>query len=293
MSLLEKPVACDCPAAFVLSILDTLPGSIRMAACTKSGRTDLADPMIAEPRPHDVRFHGYDLLELAEDARAWASAWPRYAVVDNARIYLPASARFESAADLNATVAAAAGQQSGATLREKLLALGIPSAGPPASLPDALAGFVQIWDGLQLNAETPVDELLDAATRFNGPNRLARDVLASRADLHELAVELLSDANPAPRKGGRYLVEEFQLTGEDIVAPIRSRLGPLNGNQTGEMYAICALLRKMGAAALFALPDLQAAAVRVEKTDYYAHKDLTELIAHLKELSSNQSKSPS
>jgi hypothetical protein len=59
------------------------------------------------------------------------------------------------------------------------------------------------------------------------------------------------------------------------------------------MYAICALLRKMGAAALFALPDLQAAAVRVEKTDYYAHKDLTELIAHLKELSSNQSKSPS
>src|SRR3989442_14895747 len=108
MPLLQKPVDCDCLAEFVLNILDNLPGSVRMAACTKCGRSDLADPVVTEDRPYDVQLHGYNLFDLSEEAREWASAWPRYAVVNQTRIYLPATARFESTAERNAALKAAA-----------------------------------------------------------------------------------------------------------------------------------------------------------------------------------------
>jgi hypothetical protein len=281
MPLMEKLVVCNCPAEFVLSILGPLPGNTEMAACMKCGRSDLGDAMVSEDHPHDVQFLGYRRYDLSVEARAWASAWPRYSVVDDTRIYLPAMVRFQTVAELHAAVAAAAAQQTGTALREKLLALGIPSSGPPASLPEQLAGFVEIWNGLQLNDQTPVDQLLDAATRFNGPNRLAADVLARRTDLQQLAVLLLWDPDEQRRYSGRYLVKQFGLTGVDIVVPLRCRLGELDDNKTGEMSRICVLLREMGAAALSVLPDLEAAAIRVKDTDYYTHKDLTELIERM------------
>src|SRR6185437_9472455 len=145
MPLSPKPVSCDCPAEFVLVVLDTLPGGVQMAACAKCGRSDLADPIATEDRPHDVQFHGFSFVELSPEARDWASAWPRYSVVAERRVYLSAAVRFETVAERDAAIAAAAAQQTSATLRETLLALGIPSTPPPASLPEALAGFVQIW----------------------------------------------------------------------------------------------------------------------------------------------------
>lgn len=117
---------------------------------------------------------------------------------------------------------------------DKLTALGIPSCEPPASLPEALAGFVEIWNGLQLNDETPTDELLDAATRFNGPNRLAEEVLARRRDLRELALRLMQDFSLKRRPYGHYLVKAFGLTGKDVLEPIRSLLGSLDDNKSGE-----------------------------------------------------------
>ena len=277
--MLAKPVNCDCPAEFVFGILDTLPGSVEMAGCTKCGRTDLADPVVTEDQPHDVQFHGYRLLDLSDDARAWASAWARFVRLEQTRVYLPADARFQSVAERDAAVAAALQQQGGVPLREKLIALGVPAGPPPASLPEALHGFVEMWNGLQLNDATPIDELLDAATRFNGPNRLAADVLARRPDLKQLAALLLWDPDETRRKGGRYLVQEFCLAGDEVVVPLRCRLGELNDNQTGEMSSIFRLLTKMDAAARSAHPDVEAAAERVKDTDYYAHKEAIELIA--------------
>ena len=265
----------------MLEVLDTLPGNIRMRACMQCGRADLADSIVTEDTPHDVQFHGYYFCEISEEAKAWASVWPRYKVVQEKRVYLSAAARFESDASLNAAIAAAAEQQRDATLRDTLLALGVPQNEPPASLPESLAGFVEIWNGLKLDDDTPVDEVLDAATRFNGPKRLAAEVLARRTDLADLTTIMLFDPDEQRRKWGRYLVEKFGLCSPAMLEAIRLWLGLLNDNQTGEMYAICALLRHMGAAALSTLPDIEAAALRAKDRDYYMHKDLTELIAHL------------
>ena len=283
MPLSPKPVSCACPAEFTLAVLDTLPGGVQMAACTRCGRSDLADPVATEDRPHDVQFHGFRFFELSPEARDWASAWPRYAVVGERRIYLSAAIRFETVAGRDAAIAEAAAQQASATFRETLLALGIPSTPPPASLPESLAGFVQIWDGLKLNGETPVEELLDDATRFNGPSRLAADVLARRTDLPELAVRLLHAPDETRRGYGRYLVQRFALTGSDILASIRERLAELDDNQTGELYDTVALLRRMGRPAAQLLPDLEAAADRVKNRDYYVHQDLTKLIQHCRD----------
>ena len=266
----------------MLTVLDTLPGNIRLFACMQCGRTDLAESIVTEDTPHDVQFHGYALCELAEDARAWASAWPRYKVVQEKRVYLSAAARFESDAALDAALAAAAEAQREATLSETLRALGIPKSSPPASLPETLAGFVETWNGLQLGDDTPVEQVLDAATRFNGPHRLAAEVLARRTDLADLATIMLFDPDEQRRKWGRYLVEQFGLCSPVMLEAIRLWLGLLNDNQTGEMHAICTLLRHMGAAALPILPDIEAAALRAQDRDYYMHKDLAELSASLK-----------
>jgi hypothetical protein len=280
-ALPQKAVQCECPEEFVLKTLQPLPGYAEMSACGKCGRADLANALVSEPRPYDTHFHGYSFFDISEAARAWASAWPRYVEVNYVWVYLPAASRFESAAELNAAVASAAERQSGLAFREILLAAGIPSSGPPASLPKELNGFTEIWNGLRLNDETPAAELLDAATRFNGPHRLAKDVLTRRTDLQELAVTLLSDAVEKRRDGARYLVKTFRLTGADIVGAIRGRLRKLGMKETTELYGISELFREMGEEARSAVPDLEAAARRV-KDDYYTHKYVIESIEALK-----------
>src|SRR5882724_3982884 len=140
MPLPQKPVDCECPDEFVLDILDYLPGSVRMAACTRCGRSDLASPIITEDRPHDVQFFGYHLLELSPEVRMWASAWPRFVVVNEKRVYLPAGARFESMDQRDAAIAGASAEQAGRTLRQKLIALGVPRFEPPESVPEPLYG---------------------------------------------------------------------------------------------------------------------------------------------------------
>ncbi len=140
-----------------------------------------------------------------------------------------------------------------------------------------------MWNGLRLNDKTPLDELLDAAMRFNGPNELAKDVLKRRTDKHKLAVRLLSDTADKRREGGRYLVDTFHLRGKDILARISHRLREIDRKENAELDDICDVLRKMGRAAVGAVPDLEVAAERV-KDDYYAHKDVVELIECLKNL---------
>ena len=262
-----------------MAILDTLPGSVEMAACMRCGRTVLAFPIVTEDRPHDVQFHGYCQILLVNDARAWASAWPRFAILNDARVYLSASARFASLAELENALTGAAAAQECKTLREILLELGIPASGPPVSLPDQLDGFLEIWSGLQFDDATPLEELLEAATRFNGPHRLAREVLARRKDLQQQAMLLLWNQDDDKRRLGRYLVEEFRLVGDDILLPLQIRLGELDDNQTGELQQICSLLGRMPATATAPLiPDIEATAARVKDRDYYAHKDLTALL---------------
>jgi hypothetical protein len=123
---------------------------------------------------------------------------------------------------------------------------------PPASLPEDLYGFREIWHGLQLSDDTPVEELLDAATRFNGPNQLAAEILARRPDLEQWATAMISNFDEQMRKWGRYLAKKFNLGNGQVLASIRSRLSELPDDKTGEMSDISRLLGSLGPAALAA-----------------------------------------
>ncbi len=282
MAFSPRPVTCDCPDAFLATVLDTLPGNIRMMACMRCGKSELADAIVTEDRPHDVQHHGFEIVELAPDARAWAAAWPRFVEQDNRRIYLAAKDRFECEADLASAIALASERQYGADLRETLLSLGTPPDHPPASFPEDLSGFREMWHGLQLNDDTPIEELLDAATRWNGPHRLAADILARRPDLEVWACAMISNFDEQNRRQGRYLAKEFHLSGAPVLEAIRSRLSDIQDESTGEISEIGRLLQSFGPAAKSLTPDIAAAAERIKNKDYYAHKDLTELLKHWK-----------
>ena len=77
MAIIEKPLPCQCPDTFHATVLDTLPGNTRLLACLRCGACELVEAIVDEPRPHDVQLLGYNTIELAPDARAWATAWPR------------------------------------------------------------------------------------------------------------------------------------------------------------------------------------------------------------------------
>jgi hypothetical protein len=277
MPLESKPVPCACPDAFIATVLDTLPGPIRMLACLRCGQTELADPVIAEPHPHDVQLLGFDILPMTPPAREWASAWPRFIEQIRPRVYLGAEARFDTTAVLTAAIEAARTQQQSMGLRDILVSLGIPPSEPPESLPDQLRGFREIWHGLQLNDATPVEELLDAATRWNGPNQLAADVLVRRNDLEQWGAAMIGNFDDGRRQWGRYLVKQFRLSGPQAMAAIRSRLSEIPDNSTGEISEIGRMLHSLGPAAIAARTEVESAAERV-KDDYYAHKELLDML---------------
>ena len=278
MALFSKAVDCGCPDSFVLGVLDTLPGDIRMSVCMRCGKSDLADPIVSEDRPHDVQFHGYRLIELSSESRVWASAWPSFAEAENRRVYLAPYLRFETESELKAAVASAALDQRTAALRETLITLGVPQWPPPEDLPDELNGFAEIWHGLRLNDATPIDELLDAATRFNGPSRLATEILARRPDLELLAKSWIGDAVSDRRSWGYFLVRQFLLTGPAVLAALGERIAALAHNRSGELTEICGVLYRLGAAGVPVRPEVEAAIPRFAPNDYYAHQDLLRIL---------------
>jgi len=274
MTLEPKPLRCQCPEAFHATILDTLPGNMRMTACLRCGATELADAIVDEPHPHDVQLLGFEIHDLTPEARAWASAWPRFIERNRPWIYVSAAERFETEAGL----AAIATRQQDQGLRATLLSLGAPAEHPPESLPAELYGFREIWHGLQLNDDSPMEELLDAATRWNGPRQLAAEVLARRTDLEPWAAAMVSNFDERNRKWGRYMITQFHLTGPQVMAAIRCRLSEIPDDSAGEIAELGRVLRALGPAAASARPEVEAAAERI-KDNYYSHKDLQELLA--------------
>jgi hypothetical protein len=83
-----------------------------MMASMRCGQSELAGAIVAEDRPHDVQLHGFEIVELAPDARAWASAWPRFIGLKDRRIYLAATDPFGSEAEITASSAGIAAGRS-------------------------------------------------------------------------------------------------------------------------------------------------------------------------------------
>ena len=200
-------VDCGCDEGLELAVLEELPGRMEMRACMKCGALGLSEAIVEEPQPYDVQFIGYEPVVLSGAVAAWVGAWPRLTSLDGERVLVGSNVKVVDRAGLQAMIDA---QERGWN-RARLMELGVPEGPPPADLPLALRGFAEIWNGLSLNDETPLEELLEAAMRFNGPNRLAREVLSRRNDLAALSAQWRASREDQLRSWGRYLAKEFRL----------------------------------------------------------------------------------
>jgi len=140
------------------------------------GRLAFGEAMVNEPQPYDVQFLGYQRVALGEALEAWLGAWPRFVEVGGERVLLGAGERF---LDWNA-MQLAIGTAPRGWGRERLLATGVPEGHAPDGLPKVLRRFAEIWVALRWNDATPVAELKNAETRFQGPNHLAREEMTRR-----------------------------------------------------------------------------------------------------------------
>ncbi len=188
-------------------MLEELPGRVEMRACMKCGALGLSEAIVEEPQPYDVQFIGYEPVVLSGAVAAWVGAWPRLTSVDGERVLVGREVRVLDRAGLQAMI----GMQERGWNRERLMALSVPESAPPAELPSVLSGFAEIWRGLSLTDATPIEELMRAATRINGPNRLAREVLSRREDLVTLSAQWRASREDELRSWGRYLAKEFRL----------------------------------------------------------------------------------
>lgn len=207
MTLLTRVVDCGCDEGLELAVLEELPGRVEMRACMKCGALGLSEAIVEEPQPYDVQFIGYEPVVLSGAVAAWVGAWPRLTSVDGERVLVGREVRVLDRAGLQAMI----GMQERGWNRERLMALSVPESAPPAELPSVLSGFAEIWRGLSLTDATPIEELMRAATRINGPNRLAREVLSRREDLVTLSAQWRASREDELRSWGRYLAKEFRL----------------------------------------------------------------------------------
>lgn len=186
-------------------MLQELPGRMEMRACMKCGAVGLAEAIVEEPEPHDIQFIGYDPASLSAGVAEWVGAWPRLTSIDGERVLVGASERVMDRAGLQAMI----GVQERGWNRGRLIELGVPEGVPPADLPLALRGFAEVWRGLSLNDETPLEELMCEAMRVGGANGLAREVLSRRDDLAALSAQWRTSREDGLRVWGRYLAKEF------------------------------------------------------------------------------------
>ncbi len=178
---------------------------MEMRACMKCGAVGLAEAIVEEPEPHDIQFIGYQPVSLSAGVAGWVGAWPRLTSIDGERVLVGARARVMDRAGLQAMI----GVQERGWNRGRLIELGVPEGVPPTDLPLALRGFAEVWRGLSLNDETPLEELMREAMRVGGANGLAREVLSRRDDLAALSAQWRTSREDGLRVWGRYLAKEF------------------------------------------------------------------------------------
>src|SRR4051794_7470218 len=91
----DQEVDCACDRRLHRPVLrDPTGWNIRITACMKCGTLTLAEAMVEEPQPHDVRCVGNRILAMTAEVAAWVGAWPRLAwsvYQEDRQVYLPAS----------------------------------------------------------------------------------------------------------------------------------------------------------------------------------------------------------
>jgi hypothetical protein len=133
----EREADCGCDVRLERPVLrDPTGWNNRITACMGCGKVSLTESLVEEPHPHDVRCVGNRIEAVAADVLAWLSAWPRLAWgvwQEDRRVYLPASLRCQSTADLDFQERDFLARQRNLSAAQRLLSVGVPDEAPPAA----------------------------------------------------------------------------------------------------------------------------------------------------------------
>ncbi len=152
---LERCVDCSCEDYRLAQpvLLYNRWGEQHVYACMRCGAIECVHPMGDEPRggrpPSGANF----VMNLTPEVREWLNLWPRLLTLgchSNQPLWSPADVRLETWADIQDAISRAEAEQTRMSPAERLLdcfALQreLPTAPPPASLPDYLRMYRMIW----------------------------------------------------------------------------------------------------------------------------------------------------
>jgi hypothetical protein len=213
----EVDCACEVPLARPVGFEPT-GRNTRVTACLRCGVVTVVEAIVAEPRPHDVRCVGNVPLELAPKLLAWLAAWPRVGGSHRdwkTPFFLPASQRAPDEATLETSESEERAIQAELSLRQRLSRAGVPRKAAPARLSPHLRCFMEVWEGLRLDASTPYEAILPHIETWARP--FALELLEQRPTFTTDVAELLRSTRSSRRTAGAELVLALRLAEPEIL----------------------------------------------------------------------------
>ncbi len=216
----DTATTCGCDAQLVRPVLVEALSPRSLRACMKCGSVTCS-----EARGDDGRYTGrscvvHVLIEHSSHVMRWIAQWPRVKVIAHEalwfmhpslvrteRVYAPAQLRCGTPSRLDEQEARLMIEQTGLTMRDRLVRCGFPTEAPPANLPNDFSIFAKVWNDLQLTPESDPEHLLD---RAYASSAIAADLLVQRTDALNLldralrtgrqdsALAMLRAGSPAP-----------------------------------------------------------------------------------------------
>jgi hypothetical protein len=271
----DKQVDCPCPGSMARAVYIH---AAHWAACVGCGAMSVTEAIVDEPRPHDVQCLGHEVVAFDEKVMRWLGAWALRAGPPwggSEWLFLPSRLRLSTERELVEAERRARDEQARLTRIERLRRSGVPSDPAPAELPPQLSLY---RDALE-------------ATRYQVPDLRSLLAFASRS-LHGLAlfedqirghpelVSAIEDAmiDPALSAFAFELARRFTLCSPRILQVLGEAIARI-ATQTREANSALYLAGGLGRAASSLVPALEAAAARVDRNDYYFHKQIVDTAA--------------
>jgi hypothetical protein len=246
-------------------------GAWDVTACVQCGTVSVTSAIVEEPRPHDVRCLGHEVVPIDKALSDWLSEWAL-------RVgapwgwewgFLPAKLRLMSAAELAEAETTARAQQEGLPRIERLRRSGVPRGSPPPDLPRELQLYRHVYEATALRGAALPALLAFGATSLHGFALFEDQV---RADPGLPAAIEAAMLDPTLSDFAFELARRFEL----CTSRILEILGEAIARITTETRPACVALYLaggLGRAASSVVPALEAAAARVDRNrEYYFHK---------------------
>ncbi|MEQ1690423.1 MAG: hypothetical protein ABMA00_04010 [Gemmatimonas sp.] len=238
----QLSVACACDPLFHRPLLSAR-GEYSVHACLRCGTVTCTRSLGDDGRFSGDAWHINRTIGLSDQALDWlahvprikvdytaASArWPMAAeLVRYSTLYYPADTRCSTLEELGDLEASLQRQQSGRSVADWLRATCRITNSPPSDLGSVIRGYGDLWESLQLRANSEVRDLLRLAHPGRLGSALATDLLLRRADAFDLMISALRSDDGAQQRAGFSMARDMKPVDPRLSDVLIDMLGALS-----------------------------------------------------------------